>query len=523
MCEYYEYSKCGLIEKIYTLNGYYIILKGTTVNNWTSGYKDTNERMFYRQFVESGFLTRDLAFESLSAATSFIYGKPCDIKTTITTHGVSDFSDINRLKEAIEFRLSSCSLIKGTNTSKSRKTKSSTNPDRVKDSLVRKNELLESDSLEEKVGVVSNDVLEEKEFNLSKDNESSLYNKEIREEKDMNLNERKDITGHFSGLSPEEEFSLATMLELNAKAKFFSSVLNKKDDSISFLEPYANRIEIFNRDSTEYNESLNLLSRVLNQNDLVNICDTLKYSGVYLAGEAGIGKGMIANNIGALLVEQNDKYNSYAKVFVNCHEAINIAQVSWGTGMNNVEYLGAFYTAFKYAEEHRDCAVVLVLDEINRCKWEELLGAVFELTSSKIGSSHCRMINGVELTYSSNVYIIATGNVGVSFKTGKIDDSGFNDRFQYIKLSGLFDSIEYINSYSKNAALELKPSLLEEKDIYKVLEGVYHAIEFDKRVCRAVSLRKMNNLVCSCKSVEEFDDGVKHLFNENTRKDLGWS
>lgn len=150
MCEYYEYSKCGLIEKIYTLNGYYIILKGTTVNNWTSGYKDTNERMFYRQFVESGFLTRDLAFESLSAATSFIYGKPCDIKTTITTHGVSDFSDINRLKEAIKFRLSSCSLIKGTSVSKSRKTKSSTNLDRVKDSSGRKDELLASDILEEK-------------------------------------------------------------------------------------------------------------------------------------------------------------------------------------------------------------------------------------------------------------------------------------------------------------------------------------------------------------------------------------
>ena len=510
MCEYYEYSKCGLIEKIYTLNGYYIILKGTTVNNWTSGYKDTNERMFYRQFVESGFLTRDLAFESLSGVTSFIYGKPCDIKTTITTHGVSDFSDINRLKEAINFRLSSCSLIKGTNTSKSRKTKSSTNPDRVKDSLVRKNELLASD------------VLEEKEFNLSKDNESSLYNKEIREEKDMDSNVSKDIISYCSGLSCEEEFSLATMLKLNAKAKFFSSVLNKKDDSINFLEPYANRVEKFNRDSKEYNESLKLLSRVLNQNDLVNICDTLKYSGVYLAGEAGIGKGMIANNIGALLVEQNDKYNSYAKVFVNCHEAINIAQVSWGTGMNNVEYLGAFYTAFKYAEEHRDCAVVLVLDEINRCKWEELLGAVFELTSSKIEKSHCRMINGVDLTYLSNVYIIATGNVGVSFKTGKIDDSGFNDRFQYIKLSGLFDSIEYIDSYSKNAVLKFKPSLSKE-NISKVLEDVYNSINDNQKVCRAVSLRKMNNLVCSCKSVEEFDDGVKHLFNENTRKDLGWS
>lgn len=337
----------------------------------------------------------------------------------------------------------------------------------------------------------------------------------------MNLNERKDIIDCLLGLRPEERLSLGTILESSAKADIFSRALNK-DDSIKFLEPYADRVEKFNRDSEDYNKSLKLLSRVLNQNDLVNICDTLKYSGVYLAGEAGIGKGMIANNIGALLVKQNDSYNSYAKVFVNCHEAINVAQVSWGTGMNNVEYLGAFYTAFKYANEHEDCAVVLVLDEINRCKWEELLGAVFELTSSKNDSSHCRMINGDNLTYSSNVYIIATGNVGVSFKTGKIDDSGFNDRFQYIKLSGLFDSIEYIKSYSENAVLKFKPSLSKEA-ISKVLEDVYHAIEFDKRVCRAVSLRKMNNLVCSCKSVEEFDDGVKHLFNENTRKDLGWS
>lgn len=336
----------------------------------------------------------------------------------------------------------------------------------------------------------------------------------------MGLNERKDIASYYSGLSSEEKLSLANILEIKAKAEIFSSVLNK-DDSIKFLEPYASRVELFDRDSEDYKKSLSILSRVFNQNDLISICDTLKYSGVYLAGEAGIGKGMIANNIGALLVEQNDIYNSYAKVFVNCHEAINIAQVSWGTGMNNVEYLGAFYTAFKYAEEHPDCAVVLVLDEINRCKWEELLGAVFELTSSKIDNSHCYMNNGVKLTYLSNIYIIATGNVGVSFKTGKIDDSGFNDRFQYIKLSGLFDSIDYIKSYSKNAVSELNTGL-SEKDIFKVLEDVYYAIEDNQRVCRSVSLRKMNNLVCICKSVEEFDNGVKHLFNESTRKDLGW-
>lgn len=477
MCSYYEYNKCGITAKIYCFNDYFIILKGTSISSWDNNYNDTAERRFYRQFVENNFTTRDLAFQSLSSVNSFIYGKPCDIKTTTRYNETSDFNDVNRFEEAIKFR-KNCSK-------------------EVKD----------------------------------------LYYTSIREENSM---EKKDIENYFSGLSLEKRLNLGCTLQESSKAEIFAdiftsrltdaitSILNdvinirlSKDNSINFLEPYSNRVELVDKNSEDYKKSLSILSRVFNQNDLISICDTLKYSGVYLAGEAGIGKGMIANNIGALLVEQNDIYNSYAKVFVNCHEAINIAQVSWGTGMNNVEYLGAFYTAFKYAEEHPDCAVVLVLDEINRCKWEELLGAVFELTSSKIDNSHCYMNNGVKLTYLSNIYIIATGNVGVSFKTGKIDDSGFNDRFQYIKLSGLFDSIDYIKSYSKNAVSELNTGL-SEKDIFKVLEDVYYAIEDNQRVCRSVSLRKMNNLVCICKSVEEFDNGVKHLFNESTRKDLGW-
>lgn len=91
MSKVHWYVKCGRTIPIFESScGLFYISKDTIIPNWDDYYSQTEESLRNRCFVEHNKTNSWLHFNSLSATTSFLYGKPCDIKTTIKVSQVLD-------------------------------------------------------------------------------------------------------------------------------------------------------------------------------------------------------------------------------------------------------------------------------------------------------------------------------------------------------------------------------------------------------------------------------------------------
>ena len=84
MSKVHWYIKCGNTIPIFELgsNSFYISVD-TPIPDWDDYYVQSKQLEFNRCHVKNGKTTNWVSFSSLSSATSFLYGKPCDIKTTI--------------------------------------------------------------------------------------------------------------------------------------------------------------------------------------------------------------------------------------------------------------------------------------------------------------------------------------------------------------------------------------------------------------------------------------------------------
>lgn len=84
MSKVHWYVKCGNTIPIFELgsNSFHISVD-TPIPDWDDYYNQGKQLEFNRYRVKDGKTTNWISFSSLSSATSFLYGKPCDIKTTI--------------------------------------------------------------------------------------------------------------------------------------------------------------------------------------------------------------------------------------------------------------------------------------------------------------------------------------------------------------------------------------------------------------------------------------------------------
>jgi hypothetical protein len=287
---------------------------------------------------------------------------------------------------------------------------------------------------------------------------------------------------------------------------------------VSIYEPYDKGLDIVKEE--DFQTYLDNLDMILNQDNITEIMDTLETSGVSLAGKAGIGKGVIINNIGAKLAKKHG-YHSFAKLIVNCGGTFNPIKATWGTGMNNVEYRGALYTACRYAMDKKDCAVVLAFDEIGQTDCVKVLGSANELLSSKIDHSNCTLEHSEPdetkpydtgyLEYVSNLYIILTGNIGNSYKSGELtDDEQFNQRFVPVHISGLFESKAYINKYAEYLTNNVN-SKFSAKEYSEALYEIYDSLEDESRSLKVVSLRRINTFARKAVKMDNFIADIKSL------------
>lgn len=84
MSKVHWYVKCGNTIPIFELNSNsFHISVDTPIPDWDAYYAQSKQLEFNRYRVKDGKTTNWISFSSLSSATSFLYGKPCDIKTTI--------------------------------------------------------------------------------------------------------------------------------------------------------------------------------------------------------------------------------------------------------------------------------------------------------------------------------------------------------------------------------------------------------------------------------------------------------
>lgn len=212
--------------------------------------------------------------------------------------------------------------------------------------------------------------------------------------------------------------------------------------------------DLVTKQSSDYANAIRKLANVCPK-DITNILEELKYAGVYLSGPAGIGKGYIAGSIGARLLDEG--YDGYKNFITYFSETTNPAYVTYGSLVKGSECIGLIPQAFKYANEHKNIAVVIILDEINRSDYMAILANVFELISHKqmrdndLDTSYMTLLDGTKIEYTKNIYIIATGNTGDNYKTADAtaNDTGFADRFTKVELTGVFSSLARVDEYFK--------------------------------------------------------------------------
>lgn len=486
---------------IHEVDNRFIVLKGTIIKEWHSSSLPSLEVKKASLFVDSnGVLNKDISFTSLSTASGFIIGFPSDIKSRFINS--YDFcaknSDMGkRYIEAIN--LKSCTAL--------------------------------VDLKEDKqVSNVANEDFTNKcdsdEYSLDKINSYSLEecHKMVEEYlkpllgivncKAIDVIIRGSSEATLKGILEQLPSTLSESIKSDLKSIIDNcfSKLESNKNGIVFQEPTAQRLVIVEKGSNEYNEAISNLNKILNPADIETVVDELKLGSVFLQGSAGIGKGFIAENIGARLIDEG--YGSYAKLVFNCSSASNPNEATWGTGMNNVEILGATYTACRYASDNPNTAVVLIFDEILKSDWEKLIGKAMELFSDKKRHTYAVMNNGKTIRYESNLFVIFTGNVGSGFKQGGIMDASFNDRVTYVTLTGLFNSSDSVERYIQNMCV---PS-----DYADVLRDIYAQVSENGKVSSYISLRNLEKRITSCKDVDTFRDEVYKLFSSKDRKSLGW-
>lgn len=288
------------------------------------------------------------------------------------------------------------------------------------------------------------------------------------------------------------------------------AILDDDNSDSCFIETY----HIFDDDiimkgTDKFNKALSQLDRFFG-NDVDIVTRQLKESCVLLTGNAGTGKGLLSQNIGASIVECNDKYQGFVNLELPCSGVVDPSTISWGTSTRGIN-LGGFYTACKFAEKHSDIAVVVILDELIGSDYRAILGNLLGLLSSKREHSET-CVYGNTIRYEDNLYVIATGYTGTVYNSYNHLDECYRDLFFEYKLSGLFESEDNVEKFISHTNMS--------KDFADAIRLLYNSVVCLDIADRKVSLRKLNRFILGSESVEDFKYNLLTLFSDSQQKKL---
>jgi 5-methylcytosine-specific restriction enzyme B len=154
-----------------------------------------------------------------------------------------------------------------------------------------------------------------------------------------------------------------------------------KDRIAAFLAIYAkSRGWLKNQNQrNEYERCINKLRHKDDQNDEENVYALIqKRKFVILTGAPGTGKTRLAK-----IIRQRLNAESF---FIQFHAETDYSDFIYGIAPNleghSLSYthkFGVFHEALKYAMDHKDKKVILIIDEINRANLSNILGPIFYL------------------------------------------------------------------------------------------------------------------------------------------------
>lgn len=144
--------------------------------------------------------------------------------------------------------------------------------------------------------------------------------------------------------------------------------------------------------------------------EVENLLNERKY--IVLQGPPGTGKTRLAKNVAEkikakIFFTQFHAETSYSDFIFGIRPDLNNKE------LNYKEILGNFTQALKYAKEHENEKVILIIDEINRANLSNVLGPIFYLFEHKMDKSNVEIEISPDFKINklpNNFFVIATMN-----------------------------------------------------------------------------------------------------------------
>lgn len=397
MSKVHWYIKCGNTIPIFELcsNSFHISVD-TPIPDWDDYYNQSKQLEFNRYRVKDGKTTNWISFSSLSSATSFLYGKPCDIKTTIKfSRDLSDDEDT----------------------------------------------LLSCYYLLNRVSIY--DIIYESEESFVDVLWKSSINENTIKEDYMNM----QVEDLFN-LSVDKKIGAGEALVLSAKSEIISKALAKEfaevlkplsstsDDELTQKTFVPVFTDVSHSDSLDM-ENANACIRSIKRN-LIPV----------LVGEAGCGKTYTAEHLGEKLLETFGKEGQTLKQTKICCSGIPYNEF-WGS-YDAVSHMctGSFKYIWKEAENNSDTLYYVILDEmLDMTDIRQTFGGAFADLDN--------LPNNLFIVATGNIGVWEAG--GATYRKMLDDDGIDQNRFNLIPVHNIFenlDSVEaqlYLSSFDKDS------------------------------------------------------------------------
>ena len=432
------------------------------INDWDDYYKKTEYYDTALCKVENNITVDWITFKSLSGTTSFIYGKPCDIKKSIK------FSRV--LSEDEE--------------------------------KVVVNYITKRDNIFEKIyqsGESFADVLWKRtnSFNIL-----DITDEEILKE-DKEVRNIDNMANAVKDLSPMEKLGLATSLDVKAKSEIVAMEIGKQirevltplakvDDSSSIIRRYSKSLQFYDKSNTSE------LFKDSNNKDLLytRLADFLErisfIQPVYLLGSAGVGKNVLEEQLVHRLTE---KYGAYVGS-ISFDSSITQADTTVATSpLTDKEKWGIYTEAIIKANElwgnreipsdltsyTPDCELVIVLGNEFSRQCGDTMAKLLTFLSTRGAEIE---IDGKIYYNTPNLILFFNGNTevnGEAVGSHILQDGAWSSRMFMYELTGIF----YLNPRTGRVETDIYDRIMAnesnyDKSFVSKLDTIINKLDLDK-------------------------------------------